>query len=239
MHRSGSGVFKNGVFEFKAARSISGEHSPKVHRPTHQLTEMMRSVEGDHALVKRLAARRLVSVLQGKVTRLYYRVMLRLTRERDELNLSGITKHELAMSRRSSNGGADSLSLNKTFSTFSLTQPIRNVRQFAALIGKKLFLAKLEPFQRLKRNMQCVRLSYQNIVKAGQQIKDLFRRHLKRLKREAYFTLVGCSYSHVRSSKVDLEKQMSTATRKSGQHLIKVLKKVYRNKLREVTVRIN
>lgn len=52
----------------------------------------MKDVEGDRSLVKRLAARRLVSVLQGKVTRLYYRVILRLTRERDELNISGTTK---------------------------------------------------------------------------------------------------------------------------------------------------
>lgn len=54
----------------------------------------------------------------------------------------------------------------------------------------------------------------------------------KRLKKEAYYTLVGCCYSDVRITKAGLQKQMETALRKSGQHLIRVMKKLYRNKLR-------
>lgn len=106
------------------------------------------------------------------------------------------------------------------------------------MIGKKLFLAKLEPFQKLKRHLQSTRLKRSNIGRAAQQIQDFIRKRLKRLKKEAYFTLVSYSYSQVRSSKADLERQMCSTARKSGQHLIRVLKKVYRDKLREVTKRL-
>lgn len=143
MHRSGSGVLKQGSQELRSARSVSGEHCIGGQRPVYHFTEIMKSIESDGSMLKRLGARRLMSVLQGKVVGIYYRVMLRLNRERDELNISGATKQDMLGSRRSSQYGGEFLSLNKTFSSISAGQPIRNVRQFAALIGKKLFLAKL------------------------------------------------------------------------------------------------
>lgn len=168
----GSGIL-NGQFEYKAHRSVSGERGLAATRPVHPLAEIMRDLEGDHGPSKRLAARRLFSVLLGQVTRLYYRVMLRLTRERDELNSSSAVKQDVTVSRRSSNGTIELLSLTRRFRRSLTSQPYMNVRQFAALIGKKLFLAKLDPFQRLKRHLQKVRLHRQNILKGAQNLKDI------------------------------------------------------------------
>jgi hypothetical protein len=49
---------------------------------------------------------------------------------------------------------------------------------------------------------------------------------------------MSCTYSHVRESKCALVKQINTTVKKSGQHLIKTLKKVYRGKLKEVVTLI-
>jgi hypothetical protein len=80
MHRSGSGVFNGSTFELKAWRSTSEHHNLVRDKVSKQITSMMREAEGDHTLLQRLATRRIVSFLQNRVTKIYYKVMLRLTR---------------------------------------------------------------------------------------------------------------------------------------------------------------
>jgi hypothetical protein len=123
---------------------------------------MIREAEGDHTLFQRLATRRIVSLLQNRLTIVYYKVMLRLTRcEKEDLNSSATIARDLCRSRLSSKSHMDfQSSLNRTFSLFLVSQPGENVRQLGGLINKKFVIANLGPFLRLKKNMQIVRIAH-------------------------------------------------------------------------------